>query len=150
MLTLPVEFIPLFFFISIKISQLRRTTLPSPQPSPHAGLRTSLIKGSLVSLVGMYPHLFVLLPSGTSGKESACPCKKHKRCGFDPWVRNIPWSRKWQPTPVSLLGKCHGQRSLEATVHGVAKSRTQLSIHAHMHLMCLWQAMPFLSNLDHK
>ena len=24
-----------------------------------------------------------------------------------------PWSRKWQPTPVSWLGKCHGQKSLE-------------------------------------
>ena len=32
--------------------------------------------------------------------------------GFDPWVRKIPWSRKWQPTPVFLLGEFHGQRSL--------------------------------------
>ena len=24
----------------------------------------------------------------------------------------IPWRRKWQPTPVFLPGKCHGQRSL--------------------------------------
>ena len=24
----------------------------------------------------------------------------------------IPWGRKWQPTPVLLPGKCHGQRSL--------------------------------------
>ena len=28
------------------------------------------------------------------------------------WVRKIPWSRKWQPTPVLLPGKFHGQRSL--------------------------------------
>ena len=28
-------------------------------------------------------------------------------------VRKIPWRRKWQPTPVFLLGKYHGQRSLE-------------------------------------
>ena len=26
----------------------------------------------------------------------------------------IPWRRKWQPTPVCLLGKCPGQRSLMA------------------------------------
>ena len=26
----------------------------------------------------------------------------HRRCGFDPWVRKIPWRRKWQPTPVFL------------------------------------------------
>ena len=30
----------------------------------------------------------------------------------------IPWRRKWQPTPVFLPGKSHGQRSLEATVRG--------------------------------
>ena len=35
-----------------------------------------------------------------------------KRCGFSPWVRKVPWSRKWQPTPVFLPGKSHGQRSL--------------------------------------
>ena len=27
-------------------------------------------------------------------------------------VGKIPWRRKWQPTPVSLLEKSHGQRSL--------------------------------------
>ena len=27
-------------------------------------------------------------------------------------VEKIPWSRKWQPTPVPLPGKFHGQRSL--------------------------------------
>ena len=37
----------------------------------------------------------------------------HRRCGFDPWVRKIPWRRKWQPTPVLLPEKFHGQRSLE-------------------------------------
>ena len=35
-----------------------------------------------------------------------------KRPGFDPWVGKIPWRRKWQPTPVFLPGKSHGQRSL--------------------------------------
>ena len=31
---------------------------------------------------------------------------------FDPWVRKTPWRKKWQPTPVFLPGKSHGQRSL--------------------------------------
>ena len=35
-----------------------------------------------------------------------------KRPGLDPWVGKIPWSRKWQPTPVFLPGESHGQRSL--------------------------------------
>ena len=33
------------------------------------------------------------------------------RLGFDPWVRKIPWKRKWQPTPVFLPGEFHGERS---------------------------------------
>ena len=32
--------------------------------------------------------------------------------GFDPWVRKLPWRRKWQHTPVFLPGDSHGQRSL--------------------------------------
>ena len=43
-----------------------------------------------------------------SGKESSCQCRRPK---FDPWARKIP-RRKWQPTPVFLPGKSHGQRSL--------------------------------------
>ena len=52
------------------------------------------------------------LPRWCSGKESAFQCRRHKRPGFDPWVRKIPWRRKWQPSLVLLPGKFHGQRSL--------------------------------------
>ena len=31
---------------------------------------------------------------------------------FDPPVGKIPWRRKCQPSPVSLPGESHGQRSL--------------------------------------
>ena len=34
------------------------------------------------------------------------------RDGLNPWVGKIPWSRKWQPTPIFLPGKSHVQRSL--------------------------------------
>ena len=43
----------------------------------------------------------------------------HTRCRLDPWVGMIPWRRKWQPTPVFLPENPHGQRSQQATVHGV-------------------------------
>ena len=33
-----------------------------------------------------------------------------QRPGFNPWVGKIPWTRKWQPSPVFLPGKSHGQR----------------------------------------
>ena len=49
---------------------------------------------------------------GTSGKESACQCRRCERRGLDPWLRKIPWGRPWQPTPVFLSGEAHGQRSL--------------------------------------
>ena len=39
-------------------------------------------------------------------------CRRCRRFGFDPWVRKIPWKRRWHPTPVFLPGKSHGQRSL--------------------------------------
>ena len=38
--------------------------------------------------------------------------RRHRRRGFNPWVRKTPWRRKWQPTPVFLPGKSHGQSSL--------------------------------------
>ena len=36
--------------------------------------------------------------SASAGKESAC--KRHRRCGFNPYVEEIPWRRKWQMTPI--------------------------------------------------
>ena len=47
------------------------------------------------------------LPWWFSGKESVCQCR---RCGFDLLVGKIPWRGKWQPTPVFLSEKSHGQR----------------------------------------
>ena len=51
-------------------------------------------------------------PDGSVGKESACQCRRLRRLGFDPWVKKIPWRRAWQPTPIFLPEKSHGQRSL--------------------------------------
>ena len=64
----------------------------------------------------MYMYIYMNImgfPDGISGKEPACQCRRHKQHGFNPWVGKIPWRRKWQPTPVFLPGKFHGQRNLE-------------------------------------
>ena len=50
-------------------------------------------------------------PRDASGKESACQCRRSKRCVFDPWVRKVPWRRTGQLTSVFLPGESHGQRS---------------------------------------
>ena len=59
----------------------------------------------------IYAHIWGF-PGGASGKEPVCQCSRCKRPGFDPWVGKFPWRRKWQPIPVFLPGKSHGQRSL--------------------------------------
>ena len=73
---------------------------------------------SLPSLLGCEDpasHIFMALlcawelPRWLRGKESAYKCR---RLGRNPWVRKIPWRRKWQPIPVFLPGKSHVQRRL--------------------------------------
>ena len=72
----------------------------------------------------MLLYIYTGFPGGASDKESACQCKRLKRCGFDPWVRKIPWKRAWQTTPVFLPEESHGQRSLVGyTVHGSQRVR---------------------------
>ena len=51
-------------------------------------------------------------PRWHSVKEYSCQCRSHSRCGFNPWVRKIPWRGNWLPTPVLLPGKSLGQRTL--------------------------------------
>ena len=52
------------------------------------------------------------LPRWLRGEEFTCYCRVCGRHRFDPWGGRIPWRRKWQPTPVFLPGKSHGQRGL--------------------------------------
>ena len=87
----------------------------------------------------MYTHA---LPRWYSGKESACQCGRHKSSGFNSWVRKIPWSKKWQPNPVFLLGKFHEQRNLVGlSPWGLKESDTteQLSTHSYtrLYIMCV-------------
>ena len=65
-------------------------------------------------------------------KEVTCQCRS---LGFDPWIGNIPWRRKWQPSPVFLPGKPHGQRSLAGYSPWGPKEldmNEQLSTHTHL------------------
>ena len=43
---------------------------------------------------------FYSFPGDTKGKELSCQCRKHKRLGFDPWVRKMPLEEG--------LGTCSG------------------------------------------
>ena len=51
-------------------------------------------------------------PGGTVVKN---PCANARDAGdnrCDPWVKKILQRKKWQPTPVLMPEKLHGQRSL--------------------------------------
>ena len=52
-------------------------------------------------------------PCGERGEGPISQGRRHKRHGFNPWVRKVPWRRAWQPTPLFLPGESPGQRSLE-------------------------------------
>ena len=78
-----------------------------------------ILRGSHKCLIYslLFPLIIILLmciliqgfPSSSVVKNPPAQCLRH---GLSPWVGKIPWRRKWQPTPVSLPGKSHGQRRL--------------------------------------
>ena len=63
--------------------------------------------------------------SGASGKESAYQYRRCKRCGFEPWVRKIPW-RTRTPLQYSCLENPMDREAWRSTVHGVTWSWTPL------------------------
>ena len=50
------------------------------------------------------------------------------------WVRNIPWRRAWQPTPVFLAEESHGQRGLVgySPVGHKESDTTEVTEHTHV------------------
>ena len=89
-------------------------------------------------LVGLYG-----LSRWLSGKESTCLCRRCRRCGVDPGVGKILWSRKWQPLQYSCLENSMDRGASRATVHGVrhdwvtehmcARKCTPECTHTHTH-----------------
>ena len=69
-------------------------------------------------------------------------------CSLILWVRNldrasldweIPWRRKWQPTPAFLLGESHGQRHLAGySPWGRKESNTTEQLHVHHRWQLIW------------
>ena len=85
-------------------------------------------------------HFSNRLPRWCSGKESSCQCR---RCKFDPWVRKIPWSRKYQlcilawkipgteePSRLQSMG-------LQRVRHNLVSMHTHTHTHTHTHnILC--------------
>ena len=73
-----------------------------------------------------------MLPRWHSDKESACQCRRHV---FNPWVRKMPWRRKWQSTPVCFPGKFHEQRlkSMGLQSVGTTEHKYWLTVYPTLH-----------------
>ena len=77
----------------------------------------SLAFGVVVAWLYIFVKEQIGIPRRLRGREW---CRRFRRHGFHPWVKKIPWRRKWPPTPVFLSGKSHGQERRSA--HGVIES----------------------------
>ena len=106
-------------------SQHTRPPCPSPSPGVHSDSRLSSrwCHAAISSSVVPFSSCPQSLPAsesfpmsqlftwggqsiGVSASASVLPMNTQD------WVRKIPWGKKWQPTPIFLPGKFHGQRSL--------------------------------------
>ena len=81
----------------------------------------------------MCTYIHILdFPGGSDGKSVCLQCRRPR---FDPWVRKMPWRRKWQPTPVLLPGKSHGRRSLVGYSQWCRKELGMTErLHFHFHI----------------
>ena len=129
--------------------------IPTPTPGPQACEVRKLHKGSYsqasqgqklyaltpLSLPQCWPHsrcspMFFdewikysyitnwSFPEWLNDEESTGQCR---RCGFSPWVGKILWRGHGNPLQYSCLENPMDRGAWGATVHGIAKSQTQLS-----------------------
>ena len=71
-------------------------------------------------------------PGDSALKNSPAPAGDTRDSQFSPWVRKIPWRRKWKPAPVILPTECHGQRSLVGySPWGCKESDTTEGLNTH-------------------
>ena len=74
-------------------------------------------------------------PGGASSKVPACQGRRHKRYGFDLWVRKIPSKKEWQPTPIFLPGESHEKRNLACYSPWGCRAGHDPSDLVHMHCL---------------
>ena len=71
--------------------------------------------------INIYTPLYMSFPGGTSGKDPACQCRRHKKCRFDPWFGKVMMVHS-----SILAWRIQDRGAWQATVHRVPKSQTRL------------------------
>ena len=77
------------------------------------------------------------IPSGSSGKESVCQCRRHKDVGLIPGSGRSPGGGHGNPLQYSCLQNHIDKGAWQTIVHGVSKNQTQLnwlSMHAYIYV----------------
>jgi len=101
--------------------------------------------GNITTFICLY--LIKGLPRCFCSIEFACQYRRHKRHRFNPWFGKICWNRKWQPTPVFLPGKSHGQRCLvgySLLGHKESDRSDHAYTHGHLYLIKKDHTLSFL------
>ena len=78
-------------------------------------------------------HLISSLGGFPNGAVVKNPPANAGDVGLIPRLGRFPWRGKWQPTPMLLPGKLHGQRSLVGCSPWGRKSQSWLSMHRCTH-----------------
>ena len=113
-------------------------------PTAHFAVKSGQLEGS-----GLTHRRTEFEPPSTKNSLHAVPShvlvaqvvKSPPECGrpgFNPWIRKVPWRRKWQPTPIFSPGQFHGQRSLAGYspwCHKELDTTEQLTLSFHMNTL---------------
>ena len=73
------------------------------------------------------------LPRWLSGKESACHCRRHRRCRFNPWVGRSPGEGNGNPLQYSCLRNPMDRGAWWAIVRWLETSWIRLNDWTHTH-----------------
>ena len=114
-----------------------------PLPQPLISLRPFLI------YLPTCTQACVGLPRWHSGKESACQCRSHRRCGFDPWIwedslkeemvihsSTLAQKTPWTEEPGGLQSRV--LQGLDMTEH------THTHTHTHRHVLVAHFSRPLI------
>ena len=104
---------------------------------------------SMLSFNNLFQDAIALSSSASLVAQVVKRLLAMQRPEFDPWVGKIPWRRKWQPTPVLLPGKSHGQRSLVGYIPWVRKE-SDMTERLHFHFHFLSTSENFLTYVQQK
>ena len=125
-------------FVELIHKEIRKLILNSPKLS----LKTLTLNLRICSSWGFL--------DGTCGKEPTCQCRRYKRHDSVPELGRSSGGGHSNPLQYSCLEIPHEQRSLEYTVHRVAKSQTRLkqfSTYTHTVLSQPKGLLRFFSNI---